>query len=482
MSSEILAKVGDITITNADIQRVIDSFPEAQRDYLSTPDGRERILNQKIANCVMALAAKDAGKVLTPEFETMKADFEEQFLSQQEIDEAVKAIEITEEELKNYYEDCKETFRSEEQVQAKHILVDTLEQCQEIRNKITSGEMSFEDAAKQFSTCPSSADGGDLGFFGHGQMVGEFDEAAFDAALNEVTEPVKTQFGYHLIKVVDKKDAAIVPFEEVAPQIREQMYKMKEDEVIVTKIEVLKGQYGEIEVDETAIDRLIAQYPQQHQSYLATEEGRNGVREQKKAYIVLTRSAKEKGRDKEEGYFAAMNDFEEQMLAQQMIQDLFDNIVITDEDAQKYYDVTISQYRIPEQVQAKHILVDSLEKAQAIREQILSGAISFEDAAKENSTCPSSADGGDLGFFGHGQMVKEFDEAAFAAALNEVTEPVQTQFGYHLIKVVDKKEASVKPFEEVKGQIMQQMSDQRKNEAYFGKVEELKEKFGVELV
>lgn len=482
MANKVLAKIGDILVTDADIDRVIASFPEAQRDYLNSAEGRERILNQRIANTVMALAAKEAGKTLSAADEAAKADFKEQFLAQAEIEEAFQAVVVTDEEALAYYEDCKETFRSEEQVNARHILVDTLEQCQEIKNKITSGEMSFEDAAKEFSTCPSSADGGDLGYFGHGQMVAEFDEAAFNAEVDVVTDPVQTQFGYHLIKVVDKKEAAVLPYEQVAAEIKGQLFQSKQNEVLVTTVEGLKEKYGEMEIDEAAIDRLIAQYPAQHQPYLMSEEGRNGIRDQKTAYMVLARSAKEKGKDTEENCLAAVNEFTDQMYAQQMIQDLFDSIVITDEDAKKMYEVSISSFRTKEAVNAKHILVDSLEKAQEIRAQILSGEITFEDAAKANSTCPSKEDGGDLGYFEHGQMVAEFDEAAFAAEVGQVTEPVQTQFGYHLIKVVDKKEAGEKAFEEVKDQIVQSMTEQRKSEVYFAKVEELKEKYGVELL
>ncbi len=481
MANEYLAKIGDIVITNADVDRVIASFPEDQRQYLDNADGRERILNQKIANCVMALAAKEAGKTLSAEAETMKADFEEQMLAQSEINAAFAEIAVSEEEAKTYYEEVKESFVTEEQINARHILVDSVDKANEVRRMVLADEISFEDAAKQYSTCPSAEEGGELGYFGHGMMVPEFDEAAFAAELNEVTEPVQTQFGYHLIKVIDKKEAGHQSYEEVAAQIHQQLLQSKQNEALVTTIESLKEKYGEITVEEAALDRLIAQYPAEHQSYLQTEEGRDGIREQKTAYIVLARSAREKGTDATAEHASAMNDFEEQMLAQQMIQELFDSIAISDEEAKKYYDVTISQYRTQEQVQAKHILVDSEEKAQEIKNKILSGELTFEDAAREHSTCPSKERGGDLGYFQHGQMVKEFDEAAFSAPLGEVTDPVQTQFGFHLIKVEDRKEAGEKPFDEVKAQIVQQMTEQRKNEAYFAKVQELKDAFGVEL-
>jgi peptidyl-prolyl cis-trans isomerase C len=86
-------------------------------------------------------------------------------------------------------------------------------------------------------------------------------------------------------------------------------------------------------------------------------------------------------------------------------------------------------------VKASHLLVDSEEKALQLKDSIASGSLSFEQAAKDNSKCPSGRNGGDLGFFGRGQMVKPFEDAAFSMPVGEVSAPVQTQFGWHLIQV-----------------------------------------------
>ena len=101
----------------------------------------------------------------------------------------------------------------------------------------------------------------------------------------------------------------------------------------------------------------------------------------------------------------------------------------------------------------------------------------YEDAAKEKSTCPSGTKGGDLGEFGKGQMVKEFEDAAFTAEIGAIVGPVQTQFGYHLIKVEEKKDAAVADFEEVKNSIRNQLLQQRQNKVYSDKVKELREKY-----
>ena len=85
----------------------------------------------------------------------------------------------------------------------RHILVDTSEKCEELKNKILGGS-DFADVAREHSSCPSSAQGGDLGEFGPGQMVKEFDEVVFSAELNTVQGPVQTQFGYHLLEVTER--------------------------------------------------------------------------------------------------------------------------------------------------------------------------------------------------------------------------------------------------------------------------------------
>ena len=91
------------------------------------------------------------------------------------------------------------------QVRAEHILVNSQSEAADLKKQIDNKEISFEEAAEKYSKCPSKANGGDLGYFGRGMMVKEFETAAFDGEVGSVSEPVQTQFGWHLIKVIDKK-------------------------------------------------------------------------------------------------------------------------------------------------------------------------------------------------------------------------------------------------------------------------------------
>ena len=166
-----------------------------------------------------------------------------------------------------------------------------------------------------------------------------------------------------------------------------------------------------------------------------------------------------------------------------------DASVPTDEDCEKYYNENREAFKEPPQVRASHILVkadpsdeESKAKARAKIDSIrasVTGEINvekaFADAARENSDCPSGRDGGDLGWFGPGQMVPEFDKAVFAMEVGEITAtPVKTQFGYHLIKLNSKNEGSLAPLNEVKDAIRAMLEGEKQRAAYESKINQLK--------
>lgn len=98
-----------------------------------------------------------------------------------------------------------------------------------------------------------------------------------------------------------------------------------------------------------------------------------------------------------------------------------------------------SEVSMTNEVRASHILVNSKEQAEQLKEAIQTGKITFAEAAEQYSKCPSGQQGGDLGYFGHGMMVPEFDKVSFELPVGVVSEPIQTQFGWHLIIVTDKR-------------------------------------------
>ena len=116
------------------------------------------------------------------------------------------------------------------------------------------------------------------------------------------------------------------------------------------------------------------------------------------------------------------------------------------------YDEAVKSMGGQEEVRARHILVETEDEAKAIVEQLKGGA-DFATLAKEKSKDPGAADGGDLGYFGKEQMVPEFAEVAFKMYPGQISNPVKTQFGWHIIKLEDKRTKPVPEFEKVKDQI-----------------------------
>lgn len=157
-----------------------------------------------------------------------------------------QGVTVSEKEMQEYYETNKNDMT---QIRARHILVDTEKEAADLKSRIDAGE-DFAELAKEYSKDGSAAQGGDLGFFGKGRMVQPFEDAAFALKVGEVSDPVKTQFGYHLIKVEERK---VPTFADVAPEIKEELTRQKartQQEVIASlleeaNIEVFWPQYQE---------------------------------------------------------------------------------------------------------------------------------------------------------------------------------------------------------------------------------------------
>lgn len=140
-----------------------------------------------------------------------------------------EGIEIPAEEVQAFYDANAESFQSEEEVCARHILLDTEEEALNVANLIAEG-MDFAAAAAEYSTGPSGPNGGDLECFGRGRMVAPFDEAVFAANVDEVTAPVETQFGFHLILVYARTEAGPIPLEDVAQEIEGELINQALDQ------------------------------------------------------------------------------------------------------------------------------------------------------------------------------------------------------------------------------------------------------------
>jgi peptidyl-prolyl cis-trans isomerase C len=237
--AKVLATVGGKPITEMDVTMLIMQMGQRASMY-DNPQGRAMILEQLINNKLFLMDAQKNLYEREPAFKEQFNKVKEEMLSRYAVQKAVERVRVTDEEAKKYFEEHPEEFAPEMTFNASHILVETEEKAAEIAEQIKSGELTFEDAAMQFSSCPSKQNGGSLGEFGHGQMVPEFENACAEMEVGAISAPVQTQFGWHLIKLNKKEEGGTMKFADVKDNIHNALMGQKQQAAYQSKINQLK--------------------------------------------------------------------------------------------------------------------------------------------------------------------------------------------------------------------------------------------------
>jgi len=245
---------------------------------------------------------------------------------------------------------------------------------------------------------------------------------------------------------------------------------MKENKVLAT----VNGK----EITENELEVFLQNLAPQVAAQFSSEEGRKKLLQELINQELFYLDAIDNNLDKEENFVKELEAVKISLLKQYAVAKTLNNITATEEEIQEFYNKYKDTFRKPESLRASHILVDDEEAALNIISEIKDG-LEFSEAAKKYSKCPSNVNGGDLGYFTKGRMVPEFENAAFELNKGEMSKPVKTQFGYHIILVTDKKEASDSSIEEVRDELERQIIIVKQNSAYNKKVTELTNKYKV---
>ena len=235
----ILAQVAGNPIMESDLAEAMASMGQRAQAY-NNAQGRAILLDQIIARRLFLMDAQKNLMEREPAFKEQLKRVKDDMLTQYAIQKAVERVRVTEDEAKKFYEDNPDQFDAGLTFNASHILVDSEEKAKDIREEIASGKISFEDAAKANSTCPSAAQGGELGDFGHGQMVPEFEDACAAMEPGEISEPVKTQFGWHLIRLNKKEEGGKISYADAKTEIVRAITAEKQQAAYQSRVNQLK--------------------------------------------------------------------------------------------------------------------------------------------------------------------------------------------------------------------------------------------------
>lgn len=251
--AQTLVTVNGTAVTQQDVERELMAATQGRFNQVPAEkqaEFRKQVLEQLVAKELVYDDAKKSGVLESQEYKDKYAEVTERIKKEIAIQvwqkREVDKIAVSDADLKKYYDANKEEFVENESVNARHILVEKEEDAKKAiaELKPLKGDAlknKFIEIAKAKSTCASAAEGGDLGYFTAGQMVPEFNDKAFSMKAKEfTTEPVKTQFGYHVIYIEDKKAKSTKTFAEVKPFIEQRLKMEKAKTVMMAKMKELE--------------------------------------------------------------------------------------------------------------------------------------------------------------------------------------------------------------------------------------------------
>lgn len=238
--AKVIATVNGSKITSADFDREVKALPEYIRAMADTPQGKKEMVDTLVMReLILQQAAKD-GVDKSKEVEEKLAELKKRIIVDTYLKKKVETeSKISDEELKKFYDQNLDKFKAGEQIRASHILVKSEQEAQTILDQLKKGA-NFEELAKSKSADTSAAKGGDLGWFGKGNMVPAFEKAAFGLKEGQLSNIVKSDFGYHIIKLTGKRAAGTRSLDEVKEQITAAIMPQKQQQIFLKLKEDLK--------------------------------------------------------------------------------------------------------------------------------------------------------------------------------------------------------------------------------------------------
>ena len=239
---KVLVTIDKDKITVEEFNKELDKIPMNMKMMVATESGKKSYLDSLIIKKLLLREASKGNIENEKDFQTRLADIKEQLLIESLLKKKLNSdTKLTDEEIKKYYDTNKEKFKKEKEINTRHILLKTEAEAKQIKEKLQNGE-DFIELAKKYSIDPNAqVTGGEVGFHPKGTLLPEYEEAAFKLTkIGQTSGVVKSQFGYHIIRLEGAKPPAYVPFDEVKDFIKQQIMQGKQKELVEKYIAELK--------------------------------------------------------------------------------------------------------------------------------------------------------------------------------------------------------------------------------------------------
>ncbi len=252
---EVVARYAGKTLTTDQVMKELERLPAPSRTYLNAPERKRQFVENMIVNDLLFEEGRRAGFDKDAEIERQVNDLRRRLVVQRVMRQYQTPPEITDEQTKQYYDE-NPTLYSTTQIRASHILVKDEALAREILAEVRRNPERFAELAKEKSTDTTSAQkGGDLGMFGQGRMVPDFERVAFALKPGEVSDVVRTQYGWHIIRVTERKEGERKPYEQVKEQIRATLRNKALQDRTQGHLEELKRQ-ANVRIDEAVLAKV----------------------------------------------------------------------------------------------------------------------------------------------------------------------------------------------------------------------------------
>jgi len=467
---------------------------------------------------------KTATKQIQQEVTEKSKNSTEQILIQnlikQEIDDKLK--KVTGAEIAQYYEENKEEFYIQDMYSLQEIVVETEEEAKAVLKEIKGGG-DFALLAQEKSGGLTAKKGGYLGYISTegAKLFGydNFEEITSALKVGEVSKIIKTEKGYCLLKLLEIRPAYQETLDKTKGFIERKLSRERRENAYDEWLNNLKEQ-SQIQIafnlDEISEEFLSSELPE---TVLVSFRGgeitlgefnkawddpvnKNKYKTKEKLLEnmlkerILVQRAQEIRLEEDENVSSQIKAAIEQIRKEEeekikintkqalidaiMKVEIYDKVKLSEEEIEEYYKENKEDFIKDEEYHMRHILVETLEEADAVLEKI-SGGADFAELAKEKSLCPSKEKGGDLGFITRGMTIKPFEDAGFALKVGEISEVVKTQFGYHIIKLEEISPERQKTLEESKIEIEYILLPEKQQQAFTRWLSSLKDEYNVQI-